>query len=82
MTVIKEEKDTSFDKPIEELFGMDALDKLQSVEEEFGSRARYEVELFLRGYACATEFMGREPTKAEQKAIFTAVKRCTDGMTF
>ena len=75
-------KPDAFNTPIVELFGVDALDKLQSVEEEFGSRARYEVELFLRGYACATEFMGREPTKAEQKAIFTAVKRHTDGMTF
>lgn len=59
-----DDKPDAFTTPIVELFGVDALDKLQSVEEEFGSRARYEVELFLRGYACATEFMGREPTKA------------------
>ncbi|MCQ9144568.1 MULTISPECIES: hypothetical protein [Brucella/Ochrobactrum group] len=77
-----EEKDTSFDRPIEELFGIDAVNTLQRVQDEFGTRARYETELFLRGYACATEFMGRVPTRAEQKAIFAAVKQHTDGMTF
>lgn len=77
-----DDKPDAFNTPIVELFGDDAVNTLQRVQDEFGTRARYETELFLRCYAHATEIFGRVPTREEQRTIFKIVKSHTDGMTF
>ncbi|MHC5232801.1 hypothetical protein [Brucella sp. LJL56] len=76
------DKPDAFTTPIVELFGDDAVNTLQRVQDEFGTRARYETELFLRCYAHATEIFGRVPTKEEQRTIFKIIKHNTEGMTF
>lgn len=77
-----DDKPDAFTTPIVELFGDDAVNTLQRVQDEFGTRARYETELFLRCYAHATEIFGRVPTREEQRTIFKIVKSNTEGMTF
>lgn len=77
-----DDKPDAFTTPIVELFGDDAVNTLQRVQDEFGTRARYETELFLRCYAHATEIFGRVPTREEQRTIFKVVKRNSEGMTF
>jgi len=69
-----DDKPDAFTTPIVELFGDNAVEMLQRVQDEFGTRARYETELFLRGYAYATEIFGRIPNREEQRAIFKIVK--------
>ncbi|KAB2716976.1 hypothetical protein [Brucella intermedia] len=69
-----DDKPDAFTTPIVELFGDDAVNTLQRVQDEFGTRARYETELFLRCYAHATEIFGRIPTREEQRTIFKIVK--------
>ncbi|MEN5278179.1 hypothetical protein ABE527_14660 [Brucella sp. TWI432] len=68
-----------FSKPISDLYGPDAQQHLIDIGAEFGIRAQYEVEVFLRSLAHVTALIGRYPTKEEQKAIFDVVKRNTAG---
>lgn len=74
-----DDKPDAFTTPIVELFGDDAVNTLQRVQDEFGTRARYETELFLRCYAHATEIFGRVPNREEQRTIFKIVKRSSEG---
>lgn len=77
-----DDKPDAFTTPIVELFGDDAVNTLQRVQDEFGTRARHETELFLRCYAHATEIFGRVPIREEQRTIFKIIKSNTEGMTF
>ncbi len=68
-----------FSKPISDLYGPDAQQHLIDIGAEFGTRAQYEVELFLRSVAHVTALIGRYPTKEEQRTIFDVIKQKTEG---
>ncbi|MGW6778311.1 hypothetical protein ACWF50_09695 [Brucella pseudogrignonensis] len=68
-----------FNKPIEDLYGPDAQQQIIDIGAEFGTRAQYEVELFLRSVAHVTALIGRYPTKDEQRTIFEVIKQKTEG---
>lgn len=68
-----------FNKPIDDLYGPDAQQHLIDIGAEFGNRAQYEVELFLRSVAHVTALIGRYPTKEEQRTIFGVIKQQTEG---
>ena len=73
--------DTSsvFSKSIIDLYGPDAQQRLIDIGAEFGTRAQYEVELFLRSVAHVTALIGRYPSKEEQRTIFEVIKQQTEG---
>lgn len=68
-----------FSKPISDLYGPDAQQHLIDIGTEFGTRAQYEVELFLRSVAHVTALIGRYPSKEEQRTIFGVIKQQTEG---
>lgn len=67
-----------FSKPISDLYGPDAVQQLIDIGAEFGTRAQYEVEMFLRSIAHVTALIGRYPTKEEQRTIFGVIKQQTE----